>query len=387
MIMEKKVHFRFDFDWLTERIRLFWAEGEYAQALAIMVDCGISADNAKEVIRGKLKMAQYPNGVEGTEGWLVEDDWKPNLGLCLWGKYPDPDDHKFFKMINRYGVKPLSEARRDIEIVIGDLKCTVYWPDKRRLIDYLRKEKRYHDEIYTFFNLPFPETVEIDCEPDQVLPYSNPWSVENFRREHKKALEVKERDSIIGGKVSGAAGLMTNSGDLLRREETKPKKTKIVIDNAHIVYLEIHSWVGTALGASHYYGELKDRDKTVQLKTKLTHRQATKLNRDKEFKDFKAGDETTGFDSKELLIKEALKQWKSEFPHSTLLVEGRSSVSGPQEIIEGPDELKKAVNPLAQRADQIDWYTYRKHETEMQSLNDQWEKLMLKFGYAKELQL
>lgn len=379
------VHFRVDYDGLTQLVRDFWAEGEYTQALAIMTESGISVENAHDVIRGKLKMAPYPEDED--QGWLVPDDWQPNLAACLWGKYPDPNDHKFMRIINRYGVKPLCEARDDIERVVNDLKRTVYSPDKRRLIDYLRKEKRYADEIYEFFNLPFPETVAVDCEPEEVLPYTNPWSVENFRKYHKEALEKKERDSIIGGKVPGAGGLMTLSGELHKKDEIKPKKTQWVLNETHIVYLEITTWVGVGIGAMHYYGSLKDRDNTVELKTILTQKQATQMNRLRDYNDYKKGDEYSGFWSQDEVRKEAVKQWKAQFPHSTLLIEGRSSVRGPQPILEGPEELKIIVNRLAARADEIDWYTYKKHVPEMEKIDQQWEEVMLKFGYATVLNL
>lgn len=161
---ETTVHFRVDFEGLTQICRDFWAEGEYSKALAIMTESGISLKDAHDVIRGKLKMIQFPGGKEGVEGTLAKDNWEPNLGLCMWGKYPDPTDTSYFRMIERYGVKGLSEKRQILESTIYALQECVYSPDKERLIKDL-KTQRIDDEIAKFFNLPTIKQLEIKYKP------------------------------------------------------------------------------------------------------------------------------------------------------------------------------------------------------------------------------
>ena len=86
------LYFRVDFDFLTRQLRDFWAEGSYKHAIDFGLSCGINKEHVEEVIRGKMKMIQDPNGKDGVDGTLEVDDWKPNLNLCHHCKYPDPDE-------------------------------------------------------------------------------------------------------------------------------------------------------------------------------------------------------------------------------------------------------------------------------------------------------
>lgn len=163
----EKVYFRVDFEGLTNLIRNFWAEGEYSKALSIMTESGIDLENAHDVIRGKLKLIQQPGGREGVEGNLAKDNWKPNLDLCMWNKYPDPKDSAFFRMIERYGVKGLNRQRSQIESALRALNESTYVPDKERLIDHLR-ELAIDDEVYKFFEYPTFWKLEKDWRPKRL---------------------------------------------------------------------------------------------------------------------------------------------------------------------------------------------------------------------------
>ena len=88
----KELYFRVDFDGLTKMARDFWAEGEYARALDYLEACNIPLDKGHDIIRGKLKMAQDPNGKDGVDGIIVKDNWTPNLAYCQHSTYPDPND-------------------------------------------------------------------------------------------------------------------------------------------------------------------------------------------------------------------------------------------------------------------------------------------------------
>lgn len=105
----KTVHFKVDFEGLTRMVRTYWAEGEYTLALSIMTDSGIPINHAHDVIRGKLKMIQCPNDPDAGE--LTEDDWQPEDFVCYMGRYPDPLDGEWFRLIHKYGTKGLSDLR------------------------------------------------------------------------------------------------------------------------------------------------------------------------------------------------------------------------------------------------------------------------------------
>jgi hypothetical protein len=168
LLMETKthtVHFSVDYDGLTQMVRDFWAEGSYTLATAIMTDSNIPIDYAHDVIRGKMKMVQDPNDPDG--GMLTEDNWQPNNAVCYMGKYPDPLDYKWFKLVNRYGTEGLSELRQLAEWAVNAMNNSTYSLDKIRI---LQEVKRVPEEIYEYFNIPDPKTIHTsDLHPAKSL--------------------------------------------------------------------------------------------------------------------------------------------------------------------------------------------------------------------------
>lgn len=150
------VYFKINFEGLTQRIREYWAEGSYSLALSIMVESGIPIGDAHNIIRGKLKMVQDPNGVEGVSGILVDDDWQPNLGICYMGKYPDPEDYQWFRLIYRYGTEGLVELHSLAEWAVNTMNNSIYSLDKIRI---LQEVKKVPEEIFEYFDLPDPRTI------------------------------------------------------------------------------------------------------------------------------------------------------------------------------------------------------------------------------------
>lgn len=88
----RSAHFTVDFGFLTQTARDFWAEHAFDRAVRLITCSGIPLAIAHDIIRGKKRMAQDPNGREGVDGTVLSDKWKPNLGRCQHGIYPDPDD-------------------------------------------------------------------------------------------------------------------------------------------------------------------------------------------------------------------------------------------------------------------------------------------------------
>lgn len=152
----KTVHFRVDFEGLTQMVRDYWAEGSYSLALSIMVESNIPINYAHDIIRGKLKMTQDPDEPEGVGGMLAEDNWQPNNAVCYMGKYPDPEDYKWFKLIHRYGTEGLNELRQLANWAVDAMNNSTYSLDK---IKILKEVKRVPEEIYEYFNIPDPKTI------------------------------------------------------------------------------------------------------------------------------------------------------------------------------------------------------------------------------------
>lgn len=72
------VHFTVDFDGMTDRIREFWAEGKYALAVQACTEgFGLTREQAAQVINGRKRLAQDPNGRKGCDGILLDDTWSP----------------------------------------------------------------------------------------------------------------------------------------------------------------------------------------------------------------------------------------------------------------------------------------------------------------------
>lgn len=86
----KPLYFRVCFASMTDRAREFWAEGKYKFAYEFLADgFGLNREQATLVLSGKMKLAQDPEGKEGVDGVLVEDNWTFNEDYSF---YPDPGD-------------------------------------------------------------------------------------------------------------------------------------------------------------------------------------------------------------------------------------------------------------------------------------------------------
>jgi len=129
------------------------------------------------------------------------------------------------------------------------------------------------------------------------------------------------------------------------------------MDEKRVVYLEITSWIGMSIGATHYYGELKCGDKKVDLLHPLTRKEAANLNKESLFDYmYKAGENYPGYVNRDKLIKQAIKTFIDHFPTADILISGRSYCADPQEILVGPEDLKEFVNSLVKEADSFGRY-------------------------------
>ncbi len=81
--------FRVCFPGLTNTIRGIWAEGKYQHALNIAESAGLNKQQSIDLINGKLKMQDDPDGRPGIDGVLVPDNWDPK---SEYSEYPDAND-------------------------------------------------------------------------------------------------------------------------------------------------------------------------------------------------------------------------------------------------------------------------------------------------------
>lgn len=148
-----KTYFRVDFEGLTRMVREYWAEGSYTLATSILTDSGIPINVAHDIIRGKLKMIQDPEGKPGVDGAIDDDNWSPDESYSYMGKYPDPD---WFRLIHRYGTEGLKDLRYAAEWAVTAMNNSTYSLDKIRI---LKEVKHVPEEIYEYFKIPDPSTI------------------------------------------------------------------------------------------------------------------------------------------------------------------------------------------------------------------------------------
>ena len=95
---------------------------------------------------------------------------------------------------------------------------------------------------------------------------------------------------------------------------------------ANETYLEISSWKGIGIGASHSYGSLWNNGKTVVLMRILTKKEANRLNGCdgcKVFGTYRKGMKTERFNTVSSIIRLAKRQYRTFFPDSTVLLRGK----------------------------------------------------------------
>ena len=141
-----------------------------------------------------------------------------------------------------------------------------------------------------------------------------------------------------------------------------------------VLHVDITTWTGISIGATHYYGKIEfpykvkrtklgmpiREEKDVELKYNLTRTDVENLNRKEKMyastyrATYHVGDASSRFDNKEA-IKIAAKKYydenlKKKYP---MIVFGRSSVIEPQEIIgynfKDPEKIKlvEEINKIA----------------------------------------
>ena len=151
------------------------------------------------------------------------------------------------------------------------------------------------------------------------------------------------------------------------------------------VFLDIRSWVGMSIGATHYYAHLQCGKVRKELKYPMTASQAARINkldnvRPGSFGAYDKGEESSRFFTMDELIFRARQVWKNEeyFPGGQLLIEGDPSVYDPQTVLWCEDlEFMRLANKLVAWAERIGWWD--KNEKQMKRVEKNWEWLCNKY--------
>lgn len=126
------------------------------------------------------------------------------------------------------------------------------------------------------------------------------------------------------------------------------------MNNNDIVYLEISSFEGISIGATHYYGKLINNTERIELAKKITKSNIDSFKCDY----YNIGDYTERFLNEEEVIKNAKKNWKKYFPNAIVLIKGFKSILDPQECIAGDNKWKKIINSYFKLSEACGGYEY-----------------------------
>jgi hypothetical protein len=126
------------------------------------------------------------------------------------------------------------------------------------------------------------------------------------------------------------------------------------------VFIEITSWQGISLGATHYYGKLKGYDDNnevlfIDIEKPLGEKEAKKLSKKDDFT-YREGTLTARFDSKQEVIDIAIEKWKTYFPNAEFLIQGEWAIADPQNCLIAPNGLKEKINKLYLESEEIGGY-------------------------------
>jgi len=106
-----------------------------------------------------------------------------------------------------------------------------------------------------------------------------------------------------------------------------------------IVHLDVYSFEGISIGATHYYGKLICKDERIELKRKLNKRNISDFKKE----NYLLGHTTNRFNSEKHIINAAKKIWKKLFPSADVLLLGSSSIVDPQKCLAGNPIIKRKI--------------------------------------------
>lgn len=161
-----------------------------------------------------------------------------------------------------------------------------------------------------------------------------------------------------------------------------------------VVYLDISTWRGRSIGATHYYAELhpsnrygwNSTDESVNLYRTLTAKTAREENDKSGRKFMSKGDEARGWNSKNAIRKYALKEYKKLYPEAEFLLEGRITSLEPVRCLDCPIEFKERLDLIYAEYERLDkrWNNVsakqrKSIEDKIDVLTDEFEDILQSF--------
>lgn len=147
----------------------------------------------------------------------------------------------------------------------------------------------------------------------------------------------------------------------------------------NVAHLNISSWVGISIGASHCYGNLHYNGEQIKINRILTQTNIDKLNgydRNNVYGCYEVGDECGRFDTRQEIIDLAIKIIKKDYPQVDLLLARDGASVSVNEVYWGKDKkLIDRINELYEEADELEYYS-GKDDVRMEELDDEFQELV-----------
>jgi hypothetical protein len=132
----------------------------------------------------------------------------------------------------------------------------------------------------------------------------------------------------------------------------------INLDTPAVCYLRITTWAGSRVcSAQHWYGTLSCGPRPRgehDVQYILSQADADRLNNSDG--DYRAGEESGRFFSKDALIEAALACWQQHFPKARLLIEGTADTLEPQPVLAGSPDIAARINQLWRECEELGWW-------------------------------
>lgn len=153
----------------------------------------------------------------------------------------------------------------------------------------------------------------------------------------------------------------------------------------NIAYLHLTTFAGIAIGASHYYAELKMGDDSFDVTKKINAAEAKNLNRGDDFNSYRVGMKCSRMISKDVALKWGIKLFheKNVDDQFKVLIVGDRYISQASEILfmenkKHMKELNKMWSVIEQAYDKA-YDPWEEFPNTFQASLDAWEKLFKKY--------
>jgi len=151
----------------------------------------------------------------------------------------------------------------------------------------------------------------------------------------------------------------------------------------HVCYLEITTFIGMSIGAVHFYASFYFREEKIDFNRTLDSKSAKRFNKERGERDnfYKKGSQVNAWESREEIIEEALRAYKTHFPAAKLLVEGQHSYVDPHLVLDGPAITMRKCNDIYDSCEAIGWWDDEDQREYMEELSGEWWDIINALAY------